>query len=69
MEYLNIIFLTLAGISLGYLSRAEHFNKPLNPIFIFLWPVISIVGIIYTNITSLFYFMNMIMLGWFVYKM
>jgi hypothetical protein len=62
--YIHYIFVTVFGITLGSLFHKEHKNTPLNNVYIIGWWIVSTFGFIYTSITPLFYFMNMITIGW-----
>ena len=65
MMNLSYAFITMIGILFGHLFRCEHSIKPLNTTVITAWPILSIYGLIFTNMISVFYFMTMVTIGWF----
>ena len=60
------VFMTIVGITIGYQLRlTECFHRGyLDNIII--WCFITILGLIYTTLTLLFYFILMLIVGWFV---
>ena len=62
--FFSYLFLTI--MFLGQILRGEHNRKPINEIIVIAWTVISIFGLMYTNMIGIFYYMNMVTIGWFV---
>ncbi len=61
---MEFAFLTVIGLLIGHLIRCEHCRNPLNETAVNTWAILSIAGLIYTNMIPLFYFMNMVTIGW-----
>ena len=60
------VFTTIIGIVLGYQLRMTECLHRGYLDSIIIWSLIAIVGLIYTTLTSLCYFMMMLIVGWFV---
>ena len=59
-------FLTMIGVVFGHALRCEHSLKSLDQDTIFAWPFVSVGGLVFTNITPVFYLMTMVTVGWVV---
>jgi hypothetical protein len=56
--------LTFIGILFGYLLRCDHDYCPFDEYIIITWGILSIFGLVFTDLTPLFYFMTMVSMGW-----
>ena len=56
--------LTLIGLIFGHLLWTEHYKTPLDKYIIIIWPILSLIGLVFTEATPLFYFMTMVTVGW-----
>ena len=64
--YLFYIITTIIGFVLGYQLRMTNCLHRDYLDSIIIWSLIAIVGLIYTTLTTLCYFMVMLIVGWFV---
>ena len=62
--HLSFSFLTMIGLLFGHLFRVEHSLKPFDDSTLLGWGIVSLGGLLFTKFTSLFYFMNMVTIGW-----
>ena len=62
--HFSFAFITMVGLLFGHLFRCEHSLKSLNETVLIVWPIVSIAGLLFTNMIALFYFMNMVTIGW-----
>lgn len=62
--HFSFAFITMVGLLFGHMFRCEHSLKPLNETILIVWPIVSIAGLLFTNMIPLFYFMNMVTIGW-----
>jgi hypothetical protein len=62
--HLSFSFLTMIGLLFGHLFRVEHSLKPFDDSTLLGWVIVSLGGLLFTKFTSLFYFMNMVTIGW-----
>ena len=63
---LLMLLIMILGITMGTMIRVEHIIKPIHPLIRFTWVAVSLFGIYFTSIIELFFFMNMVIIGWFV---
>ena len=66
LSSLFYVFTTIIGCVLGYQLRMTECLHRGYLDSIIIWTLIVIVGLIYTTLTSLWYFMVMLIIGWFV---
>lgn len=59
-------FLTLIAIAIGFMFRCEHRHAPLNHDSLMAWLILSLGGLMFTTMTSFFYLLNMVTIGWFL---
>lgn len=59
-------FLSLIAIAIGFMFRCEHRRAPLNHDSIMAWLILSLGGLMFTTMTSFFYLLNMVTIGWFL---
>ena len=58
------ILLTVIGMFSGSVLRYEHYIRPFCEEVLITWVVLSICGLIFTNMIPVFYLMNMVTIGW-----
>jgi len=56
--------LTFIGLVIGHLLRCEHDYNPLDKYVVIMWGILSIFGLVFTDLIALFYFMTMVSMGW-----
>ena len=64
--YFSHTFLTMFGMILGLAFRCEHHIKPLHEDTLRIWPILSLLGFLFSSYTDLFFLMNMITISWFI---
>ncbi len=62
--HISYSFLTMVGILFGHMFRCEHALKPMDESNLLGWIIVSLGGLLFTKFTALFYFMNMVTIGW-----
>ena len=63
-NYSTMLRLTIIGLVIGHLLRREHEFSPFDKYVIITWGVLSIFGLVLSDLTELFYFMTMVSVGW-----
>ena len=56
--------LTFIGLVIGHFLRCEHDYSPFDKYVVITWGILSIFGLVFTDLTALFYFMTMVSMGW-----
>ena len=59
-------FLTLIAIAIGFMFRCEHIHRPFHNDSLMAWLILSLGGLLFTTMTSFFYLLNMVTIGWFL---
>ena len=56
--------LTFIGLVIGLFLRSEHDYNPFDKYVVITWGILSIFGLVFTDLIALFYFMTMVSMGW-----
>ena len=59
----------MIGAMLGLLLRIEHNHTPFSKFILTLWIGVSVYGTIFHYDVDMFFFMNMVTMGWFAYPL
>ena len=61
--HLYYLFLSMIAIIFGLSFRYDNYIKLLHADTLKIWPILSILGLVFSNYTHLFFLMNMVTVG------
>ena len=71
MAFYNIFMgmIMIIGAMLGLLLRIEHNHTPFSKFILTLWLGVSLYGTVFYYDVDMFFFMNMVTMGWIAYPL